>query len=360
MSNLNIRDEISAGAFRTTAWHRLGYVDPRNEPLTIADVFDPAKGDLPSEADVAPLTAPGFGDLEDHRAAVVRWDDGREKVVGVVGKDHVQYGPREGFSMLQEVLEENALEVEAAVSLRGHRTVCLTTRLPEEFVVDTGGLDDPQMLYAGISMGLDGNSAVQIGLWPLSIVCLNTQAVALSWAKQHKRIHRIHHRARLHANLNQARVALQNGGRDYMVEHTAGSTLLARTPFTEAAWDEVLNLLVPEPKQGAPVYIKDQVGIKRDTLDGIYRGRVVDGTQSMNKRVTGTAFGAFSAFTEYVDHYRPTTDEDGANRALAIMEDVYVSDKTKVFSQMMRLAAKHHGFDGSQDGIRQAVAKVAA
>lgn len=352
-------DGSAAFAGRVPAWHRLGYVNPDGKPLTVDEAID--KAGLDFEQTLVPLTVPGVAatDLDDRfRMNVATLADGTTKPLGVVSPDYKSKSPREVFDVLSGVVETGELEVEAACAIRDYRTTCLTVRLPDSFHVDKGGLGDEVRLYGFASAGNDGNAGIRLGLTPFAVVCANTDAAALDWSREAKRHYTIHHRANVDSRLEVIRTALSKG-RDYVEEYVRAATVMARTPLSDERWEQLLSdVLVPEPKKGAPEYVKTRSEEKRSLLDAIYRGHAAGSKNARNK---GTAYGAFSAYTEFVDFYRDV--KDPVNLDLAVVESTYADDKSDWFRKVIDLSVMHHTGQKkrpSLDTIAKTVATVGA
>lgn len=318
---------------RQPAWHGLGTIV--EEAPTIADALTLAHLDWQVTLEPVVATLPDGTTLPAERnRATVRtspWTGERE-VLGVVGTGYRPIQNAEALAWVDTLLDTGELRVETAGALRGGRSIFVSTYLPDDYIIDPGGLADPIRQYLLATNSHDGSTSMKGVITPTRVVCANTERVALRNARASVSIQ---HRTGAAARIDQARQVL-GLTTSYVAEWAELATELARVEITQQAWEDFLTgHLVPDAKAGAPEVSKRAVEDKRAAVAAVYVG-------DTNRAIAGTAWGAFNAWTEYLDHYRPTQDDSGLGTA--VVEGTTDKDKTRAWVAVRELAARTQGY----------------
>jgi phage/plasmid-like protein (TIGR03299 family) len=346
MAHLIDQAELGTGAAyfgREPAWHRLGTVVPAGADTMTA--LRLAKADYTvHEAPVYAMTADGIIESTTHKMTYrTNPETGAPQQLGIVGKGQHIKQPRETFSWLDTLLdgrvitetaelprETGAVVVETAGVLREGKSIFVTCKLPEGVILDPDGLRDPLGGYIFLRDAYDGQSSFTGGYTMVRIVCANTESYAL---REAQRTFTIQHRSGFEGQLSEARRMLGIAFRytEAVVPIFEG---MARTEVTDAQWGRIVNqLLAPDPKPapGQPNVTKAAKTIndrRRQTIDKLYRA-------AANKPITGTVWGAFNAWTEYLDHARDQRQDFA--RETAVIEEAYASDKGRVARELRNM-----------------------
>lgn len=301
----------------TDAWHRLG--TPVGHLMTVDEALDAAhlRGwNVRKEPLVATVATEDGGTLNlpvPDRHAVIRDNpiSLKPEALGVVGNRWTPFQNEDTTALLSAIVDEGGAHIETAGALRGGRDTFVTMKLPDsmEFRSPTTGELDVTELYINVLNNHTGEYPLRGLISPVRIVCANTQRMAEGAARSTVSLrHTGDPKARL-AEIR-ALLGLTFAYRDTFVEQC--ETLIARS---------VDNVVVLE-------VIEDVFGVNAATTEKQAEGRketaltVLDNyTQSPTVRpFFGTAFGAYNAITEYLDHQAPLaggkllTEEEAAIR----------------------------------------------
>ena len=301
----------------TDAWHRLG--TPVGHLMTVDEALDAAhlRGwDVRKEPLVANVETEDGSVLAlpvPDRHAVIRTNPVNQKAeaLGVVGNRWTPFQNEDTTALLSAIVDEGGAHIETAGALRGGRDTFVTMKLPDsmEFRSPTTGELDVTELYINVLNNHTGEYPLRGLISPVRIVCANTQRMAEGAARS---MVSLRHTGDPKARLAEIRalLGLTFAYRDTFVEQC--ETLIARS---------VDNVVVLE-------VIEDVFGVNAATTEKQAEGRketaltVLDNyTQSPTVRpFFGTAFGAYNAITEYLDHQAPLaggkllTEEEAAIR----------------------------------------------
>jgi len=298
---------------RTDPWHRLGttvageaftaedamtlgYLGGwrvRKVPLTAAEIG--ADG-------VTTMDVPGF--------ATVRTNPftGAPEALGVVGVGYTPLQNEEHAQFLNHLADASGAVFDTAGSLRGGRQVFVTMRLPQHLTI--GGTDRVDLNIAALNSH-DGTSAFRVLVTPVRVVCANTQHAALrdhvsSWSIRHTR---------------NAKAAVQ-AARDslgltfaYVEAFEAEAERLIDTATTDAQFFDLVADLFATPEADAPTRVRHAHTQRQHTLARLWHDA---DTQA---DIRGTAWGAYQAVAEYVDHYAPvrTRHDPATARAVRLL-----------------------------------------
>jgi len=311
---------------RIPAWHNLGTVIDHpmsaEEAMSIAHLRGWNVRKLPltaAEPGAEPLPVP-------RNFAIGRTNPvtGATDLLGVVGRNYTPIQNEEQSDMLNALLHESHGQIETAGSLRGGREVFVSAKIPAHFTV--GGVD-PVDLYITALNSHDGTSPARFLVSPIRVVCANTQAAALKNARS---TFAIRHTRNYRANIAVARQAL-GLALTYRDEFSIAAEKMINETMTEAAFDQIIKRLYPEPALDATPRIKRTADERYETLHRLYA------SSPTNTEIRGTQWAAYQAITEYTDHIAPTklnawTDTESGARSMRAVSPLITNLKEKAFT----------------------------
>jgi phage/plasmid-like protein (TIGR03299 family) len=367
---------FSAG--NVVPWHGLGKM--------VADAQSAAEAIRLAQQDWLVEQFPVFARLPDgsslatDRVANVRSDT--HAVLGVVGKGYHPLQYHEAYAFMDDVVGAGLAKYETAGCLQGGKRVWLLCRLPREL---KAGPSDTILPYGLLCNGHDGSLAVHVQPTSVRVVCQNTLSLALSSSTAQKL--RIKHTESLRGRVDEARAAfgLVNqamdgfqteidalaGGPDTRVQNYFETLFpVKRKPCEEppagVGREFVLELLEGQRQrdQGRGVeFVEEVLAQQAAEARGLGRELVeeyLDATSKNNAKVietlwsnyqndtntlpgvSGTAWAAYNAVSEYADHQRGTrgkTDKDRADNRLNSVWFGSANDlKQKAYSGALDLA----------------------
>lgn len=256
----------------------------------------------------------------------IRTDSGYS--LGTVGSIYKPFQNAQAADFLHEIVADHGAVFETAGELRDGETVFVTMRMPENLVVDEGGLADPIARYIAWSNNHSGKGKAKLVTTPWRIRCGNTHAFSLRDAA---RSIGFSHSGDLTAKVELARKALGMSEKYFEVLQ-AEETTLARTPMSNDEFDDMLLEIWPEKDDMS----KREAGIfdrREDALFGAF--------ESYSAELGQTAYAAENAFTWWWDHTAPRRALNGsmaAARVTAVFEDDDLARKTTVHRSLLTLA----------------------
>ena len=273
-----------------TPWHGLGTeVDslvtaPEAVRLAHCDYTIEAQQLLRQDTDGVTFEYP-------NRFAVVRTDT--NQALDIVSDRYEILQNIDTAQFADEVFAQGNAIIETCGALRGGRQFWMLGRTPETFEPVKG---DPIARYILFSSSHDRSQALDVATTDIRAVCSNTVRFALSNAKYRVQIR---HTASIHDRAVQVRRAL-NLGDAYHNLLMEGIDRLVRTPMRASDMNQYANAFLNlDPK----VATADQHPYSQDAVARILglfeggRGQTIPG-------VSGTAYAALNATTEYLDYYR--------------------------------------------------------
>jgi len=303
---LTIRTDgtVEAAYSLKAAWHGLGQVI--DHAMTSEDAMREAH--LNWGVLQAPLRGldmrpdpPVSIEIPDH-VANIREDDGA--VLGIVGKDYQIVQNAEAFSFLDALVPDGIVKYESAGSLKGGKRVWVLARMPETFDVAEG---DKLEQYILMLTSHDGTRAVTVKPTSVRVVCQNTLDMSMAMGgrslevagvgedvlKQAKQmVLSIRHTKNAGKNVKTALGMVTSAQAAFDVYHSRAKRL-AGIGFDTSRLQALTEILIP----------------KEDGINDTYRAKVragimgafTDDPQNIAS-IRGTAWAAFNAVTQYVDH----------------------------------------------------------
>jgi phage/plasmid-like protein (TIGR03299 family) len=318
IATTNGRDAMMyAGA---APWHRLG--KRLDAPATAAEAITAAGLDysvelqsLKTETD---LRVP-------RRKAVVRTDT--KAVLGVVSRGYSPIQNRTCFDFLDSVVAENGLRYHTAGALGKGERIWMLARLPSHIRVKNS--DDVTEKFLLLSNSHDGSSALRCFFTPIRVVCANT--LTLAHLQHRGEGITIRHRGNLAAK---ARDAL--GLAQVFFDDLEGriDRLASHSP-TSAQLQVYFKTLFPDPEERRATRAENV----RTALTELFES----GMGQDIPQIRHTAWAAFNAVSEYVDHVKPTRGRDDDDRTSKRLESSLFGTgaalKSRAFDLALRMAA---------------------
>ncbi|MEU1736482.1 DUF932 domain-containing protein [Streptosporangium sp. NPDC020145] len=312
------------------AWHGLGQIIPGgidniDEVLRLGGIdWEVARREvrysfmLDGEERPTLRTAPGHH-------VTVREDTG--EALGVVGNKYTPIQNRKLFEFLEDLVRQGVVW-ESAGSLRGGRRVFVSMRVPENIVIDAGGIADEVTLFIAAMNSHDGSSRAETVVTPWRPICANTERFAVRDAVTRWGIR---HTAGALDRLEEARRSLGLTLR-YGEAWAAEETALAHTALAIDEFHRVITDLWPI-EEDANDRVRGIATRRTERLDAMFRSEA--------ERLGRTSYAAERSVTDYLDHVAPrrpgrTMTEEIA-RATALLEGSDDDLKSKAHKRLMLL-----------------------
>jgi phage/plasmid-like protein (TIGR03299 family) len=276
-------------------WHGLG--QKLDAPATAQEAI--AAAGLDYEVQLTPI-ATYDGLTVEGRRAVVRYD--KQEVLGVVSDRYVPVQNKQAFGFLDAVVVNGGLRYHTAGALGKGERIFLLAKLAESIRVKNS--DDLVDEYLLLSNAHDGSAALRIYFTPIRVVCSNTLAMAERSSRGQGVS--IMHKGDLAAKIKDAQETL-GLARRYFDDAAAWIDRIASYHPTVAELTAYFKKLYPDPDEGKDNARAEKV---RNELNRLFE----EGVGQDMAEIKGTAWAAFNAVTEYVDHYRPARGTDDRDR----------------------------------------------
>lgn len=285
------------------AWHGLGAV--LDHPMTSAEAITAAGLDWQVIQRPVGVQIPVTIDTPEGEVDTARWapisdmvancrSDNNHFLGTVSPKLYKVVQNTEAFAFLDGLIADHEMTYESAFSLSGGKKVCLLGRLPK---VDTVVKGDDALRYVLLSLHHDGTGAIKFGPTSVRVVCANTYALALG--EGNIRELSISHMGNVAAKLDKARHIL-NLANEQFDEHAETCRKLAEARMKRDDWEACLDIMCPIPDERDPEYSNLRAQRIAKTREAI-REAFANERQTL-KGVKGTAWAAYNAVSEYIDH----------------------------------------------------------
>lgn len=268
-----------------TPWHRLGF---KQDVMNVREAIKAASLDF--NVELRPLyTQKADGSFEPvaTRRAVVRDVDGR--ILATVGSSYHPIQPLEAFSVLDEAVKEFGLKIETAGALGRGERIWMLAKMPQAVEVVPG---DKLEAYVYIVNNYDGFRQHEARFTTVRVVCANTDGAACREAKP---FFKIAHRKGAVDRLKEMQsmvtgfvAALKETGDTF--RKLAAHRMTAKD--INAYIDAVLDIKEGDVLATAAERRRDRI---RELATGAAKG---------SEFAPKSAWAAFNAVTEYVDHNR--------------------------------------------------------
>ncbi|MEV7908610.1 DUF932 domain-containing protein, partial [Streptomyces anulatus] len=312
------------------AWHGLGQIIPGgttsiDEVLRLGGIdWEVARREVRYSFMLNGEERPTLRIAPGHHVTV-REDTG--EALGVVGRKYTPLQNRRIFEFLEDLVAQGVVW-ESAGSLRGGRRVFVSMKVPENIVIDAGGIADEVTLFIAAMNSHDGSSKAETVVTPWRPVCANTERFAVRDAVTRWGIR---HTSGALDRLEEARRSLGLTLR-YGEAWAAEETALAHTALEIDEFHRVIADLWPV-EEDANDRARGIATRRTERLDAMFRSEA--------ERLGRTAYAAERIVTDYLDHVAPrrpgkSMTEEIA-RATALLEGTDDDLKTKAHKRLMLL-----------------------
>lgn len=281
-----------------TPWHKLGV--KLTEKLTAQRVLSLAGLDW--KVSLYPAFAKPNGNLieipEDFQAVVRTFPDGKQSGLAVVGSRYTCIQNKEIAEWADALTEasKGSAFVETAGSLDHGRRVWFLMRVGNNFKV--GKDPSPIAPFALLATSHDGSLKLVIKQTPQRVVCNNTLELALKGMSSEIQIR---HTESSVDKLQKAIKAVKDV-HNWYEKFADISGRLTETKFSKKQYTKLVTDLIAQGKEE-----KDLTTKAKNQIENLVH--VYDKTPG---QLEGTAWGAYQAITDYVDHERPSRSHDNA------------------------------------------------
>lgn len=330
---LDITDgQVSYADSRNDAWHQLG--QQVGHTMTVDEALDAANlrgwnvRKVPLVAEVEGTTVP----VPD-RHTVVRTNPINKAVeaLGVVGNWWTPFQNEDTAQLINDIVDDSSARIETAGALRGGRQTFITMKMPEhiEITSPVTGEKDTTEVYLSVLNHHDGTGSLRALVTPVRIVCANTWAMAEGAARSSISLR---HTGTPSSRLADVRDALGMTFA-YMESFEREVELLAKREMENVeVYDVIKNLWYVDESA-----TDRQKAGREDTAYAVMDNYLTSGTVDP---VRGTAYGAYNAITEYIDHMAAVraggTGNDAEKRALRTLTSQSIHDlKGRAFKALI-------------------------
>jgi phage/plasmid-like protein (TIGR03299 family) len=291
---------------RKPAWHQLGIVT--EDAKTLTEALSIAQLDWKVYKTENPVIIPGLNIPVNGAYAVYR-DHPKAGLegLGIVGSQYTVVQNDEIGRLAELIVDQSGGIWETMGSLHGGRKVFMSIKLPNTMKFND---EDPHDLYLVLGSSHDGTMAVTAIITTIRVVCQNTWNAALHRAKA-KYVFK--HTSRIAGRVAEAREALLLSY-TYFEEFERVMEQWLTSPVTLDGFKKMTDTVLPDHPMMSPLQFK-RVEEARETIMDIY----MSPTQDFGR---GSKYGAFNAFTEYDQWFRPVKghDKDLARAARTIFD----------------------------------------
>lgn len=280
--------------FGETPWHGLG--TRLEEPATAEEAISAAGLDYQVELQEL-VTDKGV--KIPSRKAVVRADT--DDVLGVVSDSYMPIQNSECFGFMDSLAAVGDVRYHTAGALGKGEKVWMLAKLPGEIRLKDS--DDVTEQYLLLSNSHDGQSALRVFFTPIRVVCANT----LGAAERRGRGNGVSivHKGDVRSRAAEARELLGLATRFYLQTGTLASSLASYYP-TRQELDRYFEEIYPDRDGTSNSRSRN---IRSQLMHLFEHGRGQDIPQTRL-----TAWAAFNAVTEYVDHHRSSRGPDATTK----------------------------------------------
>lgn len=244
------------------------------------------------------------------RGTVAVWPDGRAEALGTVKSKYTICQNDEAARMGQAVMDEGGANV-AAAGVYGEpygAKTYMAFRLPDGLMI---GGEDPYDLYFTILNSHDGESALSALFAPIRLRCTNMTTATFGAGVKNR--FKLRHSGSMEWKIAEVQRALEISYR-WTQDWKQEAELLLRTPLEGEALDGFLRDVMPTPERVTSTIGASNWDDRRLQLKTIITQAE---TNEFGRR---TAYAAFNGVVEWVDFYRPVSDDNPATRLKSVLD----------------------------------------
>lgn len=269
-----------------TPWHRSG--TQLDNPATAEEAIVAAgMGWGVTKKDTFMQTELGYKKVK-NRQVVIRTD--RDEVLGYVAPRYKPIQNVDAFKFFDHIIGEGKAIYHTAGSLKGGRNVWILAKLPETVEVANVDLVEQYLLLTNSHTGA---SALKVLFTPVRVVCANTLGAAINTQGTKANVW---HVGDLNGQFREASELLGIAAKTFHMTAQLYNAL-AKIQLNSSEAREYFNTLVPV-QPNAKISTRP-LNIRQHMLYLFEGGKGND-----QKGIRGTAWAAYNAVTEYIDHYR--------------------------------------------------------
>jgi phage/plasmid-like protein (TIGR03299 family) len=290
-------DGVAAMAYQgETPWHQLG---TRTKAITsVEQALEAGKIDYTVSTRPTyyedPTTPGSFIKIPD-RQAILR--DGANAYLATVGNQYAPIQNRPGFMVLQTSIEKHGFTIESVGAVDNGARAWMLVKMKDVLTPVPG---DDVRGYMLVQCVHDGSGSYIVKPTPVRAVCRNTLAVALAGSRNF--ISLVHKKTPaqqldvVERTIEQVHVMMEQTGKNYAD--------LAQRPMNLQELGEFIETVFPNPDPDKDVSPK--LTERRNTVAKLtFFGKGAQMAGSNIQKGTTTAWAAYNAITEYIDHVRP-------------------------------------------------------
>jgi len=312
-------------------WHKLGVV-VQKMLVTAEDIIREIGFDFKVEKrqNITTLNRNGQSELvklTDSYSTVRVNKDGMESVLcGKVGKDYTPIQNVDAFGFFDNIVGNGEAVYETAGILKRGRAIFLLAVLPD-YIKILGSEEDTIKKYVLLANWHDGTSALLAMFTDVRVVCNNTLNMALSSAQSQVKIR---HTASAEERMKEAMrtMGLVN---QYNVELEKAFNKMAVAKMHTDQLLKYVHTLLPVDEMASDTAKKNAQERREMVLVLADKGHGSD-----LDTARGTVWGAYNAYTEFVDHGSNFRSEDG--RAASLLVGDGRARKQRAFDLAMQFA----------------------
>ncbi len=264
----------------------------------------------------------------------------RDVVLGVVTEQYQPIQNAQAAEVMDALVTKGGAHVEVAGALEAGQRCWMLAHIPADFEVAAGDEVRPYVLLA---WGHDGKHGLAAKLTPIRVVCNNTLTAALGrkWSSTADVYVRHHRNASV--RIEEAQRALRLIRKKVEATQEAYAQMAATAIDTETYFTR----LFPAPER--PASGGDDEYAEKLARWTAHQQRLLQlyesGHGSDLPRVRGTAWAAYNAVTEWVDHHYPLLQSGKVSetRTASVLFGRYAELKQRALTEALTLAAEHAG-----------------
>jgi phage/plasmid-like protein (TIGR03299 family) len=304
-------------------WHKLG--TRLNKPATAKEAIQAASLDY--EVEMVPIFTKNRIQIPNK---VATYNPITKGVLGIVSPKYKIVQNVEAFDFFDSVVGEGGAIYHTAGALGQGERIWILAKLPDNIMVTK---DDITEEYICLTNSHDGRNALRVYFTPIRVVCQNTLTMSMSDAGNGISIR---HFGDIKSKINEARRVLGIAVTFYE-KFEVISKQMASVPFHVSDANSYFDAVVfGEEKRKEET--RRLLNCKDELLNLFERGKGND-----LPGVKHTAWAAYNAVTEYVDHHRTAKglEKDPTNRLKNIWFGSGANMKSKAFELMtQKIGAK--------------------
>ena len=304
-------------------WHGLGI--KLDNPATSQEAIQAARLDYPLKLQDMYINIGIVGQKTvEGKQAVVRQDN--NDILGVVGDRYRIIQNTEAFSFFDNVIGEGQAVYHTAGALGKGERIWILAKLPGDLMVTP---EDKCEKYLLLVNSHDGTCTLKMFFTPVRVVCQNTLIASFKNASDGISIR---HTINYQNKVNEAQRALGIAIK-YYDKLEQGLQYLSSVDLTISEVETYFEKLLIVPGKEKSMRVDNQM----HELVSLFE----HGEGNQMKTVRGTAWAAYNAVTEYVDHYRgvKNIEKDQTNKLKSIWMGSGANLKQKAFSYILDLVA---------------------